>query len=93
METSFFWFGVFSSSFGVRSIVLCKCSGKYIDIYFKLKITFELVSLSQADYLTATIMERTEACPGVAHDYQNPQRRTQCVSALVLSRDKLWQSR
>ena len=39
METSFLWFGVFSSSFGVRSIVLCKCSGKYIDIYFKLKIT------------------------------------------------------
>ena len=30
METSFFWFGVFSGSFGVRSIVLCKCSGKYI---------------------------------------------------------------
>ena len=30
---------VFSGSFGVRSIVLCKCSGKYIDIYFKLKIT------------------------------------------------------
>ena len=23
-------------------IVLCKCSGKYIDIYFKLKITFLL---------------------------------------------------
>ena len=40
METSFFWFGVFSGSFGVRSIVLCKCSGKYIDIYFILKITF-----------------------------------------------------
>ena len=40
METSFLWFGVFSGSFGVRSIVLCKCSGKYIDIYFKLKITF-----------------------------------------------------
>ena len=40
METSFFWFGVFSGSFGVRSIVLCKCSGKYIDIYFKLKIIF-----------------------------------------------------
>ena len=39
METSFFWFGVFSGSFGVRSIVPCKCSGKYIDIYFKLKIT------------------------------------------------------
>ena len=40
METSFLWFGVFSGSFGVQSIVLCKCSGKYIDIYFKLKITF-----------------------------------------------------
>ena len=34
------WIGVFSGSFGVRSIVLCKCSGKYIDIYFKSKITF-----------------------------------------------------
>ena len=42
METSFLWFGVFSGSFGVRSIVLCKCSGKYIDIYFKLKITYVL---------------------------------------------------
>ena len=31
---------VFSGSFGVRSIVLCKCSDKYIDIYFILKITF-----------------------------------------------------
>ena len=31
---------VFSGSFGVRSIVLCKCSGKYIDIYFNLKITY-----------------------------------------------------
>ena len=31
---------VFSGSFGVRSIVLCKCSGKYIDIYFDLKITY-----------------------------------------------------
>ena len=30
---------MFSGSFGVRSIVLCKCSGKYIDIYFNLKIT------------------------------------------------------
>ena len=37
---SFLWICVFSGSFGVRSIVLCKCSGKYIDIYFKLKITF-----------------------------------------------------
>ena len=43
METSFFWFGVFSGWFGVRSIVLCKCSGKYIDIYFILKITFYLI--------------------------------------------------
>ena len=31
---------MFSGSFGIRGIVLCKCSGKYIDIYFKLKITF-----------------------------------------------------
>ena len=30
METSFFWFGVFSGSFGVRSIVLCKCSGNVL---------------------------------------------------------------
>ena len=30
---------MFSGSFGARGIVLCKCSGKYIDIYFKLKIT------------------------------------------------------
>ena len=30
METSFLWFGVFSGSFGVRSIVLCKCSGKVL---------------------------------------------------------------
>ena len=45
METNFLWFGVFSASFGIRSIVLCKCSGKYIDIYFKLKITcFESLS-------------------------------------------------
>ena len=28
METSFLWFGVFSGSFGVRSIVLCKWSGR-----------------------------------------------------------------
>ena len=31
---------MFSGSFDVRSKVLCKCSGKYIDIYFILKITF-----------------------------------------------------
>ena len=30
---------MFSGSFGLRSIVLCKYSGKYIGIYFKLKIT------------------------------------------------------
>ena len=35
---------VFSGSFGVRSIVLCKCSGKYIDIYFILKITYPGIS-------------------------------------------------
>ena len=36
---------VFSASFGVRSIVLCKWSGKYIDIYFILKITYSTFSL------------------------------------------------
>ena len=52
METSFFWFGVFSGSFGVRSIVLCKCSGKYIDIYFKLKITYIVVLPQQLPKIT-----------------------------------------
>ena len=42
---SFLWIGVFSGSFGVRGIVLCKCSGKYIDIYFKLKITYFICHL------------------------------------------------
>ena len=38
---------MFSGSFGVRSIVLCKCSGKYIDIYFILKTTcFFITSLN-----------------------------------------------
>ena len=49
METSFFWFGVFSGSFGVRNIVLCKCSGKYIDIYFKLKITYDMIYVNIKD--------------------------------------------
>ena len=41
METRFHGLCVcFSGNFGVRSIVLCKCSGKYIDIYFSLKITY-----------------------------------------------------
>ena len=31
---------VFSGSFGIQSILLCKCSGKYIDINFILKITY-----------------------------------------------------
>ena len=31
---------MFSGNFGIRSIVLCKCSVKYIDIYFSLEITF-----------------------------------------------------
>ena len=40
-----FGFRVFSGSFGVRSKVLCKCSGKYIDIYFILIITCYIVYL------------------------------------------------
>ena len=46
---------MFSGSFGVRSIVLCKCSGKYIDIYFKLKITvFEFFFLEIHEGLSKT---------------------------------------
>ena len=40
---------MFSGSFGVQSIVLCKCSGKYIDIYFKLKITCSANSVQDGD--------------------------------------------
>ena len=36
----------FSGNFGVRSIVLCKSSGKYIDIYFSLEITYSFHCLS-----------------------------------------------
>ena len=42
---------VFSGSFGVRSIVLCKCSGKYIDIYFILKIQSPLCIMTGAEYV------------------------------------------
>ena len=42
---------MFYGSFGVRSIVLCKCSGKYIDIYFKLKITFYCFFAGSSFYL------------------------------------------
>ena len=41
METSFHHLCVFFQVIlAYESIVLCKCSGKYIDIYFILKITF-----------------------------------------------------
>ena len=40
METSFHRLCVcFQVILAYESIVLCKCSGKYIDIYFVLKIT------------------------------------------------------
>ena len=39
---------VFSGSFGVRSIVLCKCSGKYIDIYFIFKNNILLLQFHQS---------------------------------------------
>ena len=43
METCFHGLCVcFSGNFDLRSIVLCKCSGMYIDIYFSLKITFHI---------------------------------------------------
>ena len=34
---------VFQVILAYECIVLCKCSGKYIDIYFSLKITFSFV--------------------------------------------------
>ena len=41
METRFHWFVRLSPVIlAYENIELCKCSGKYIDIYFKLKITF-----------------------------------------------------
>ena len=41
METRFHLFVcVFQVILAYESIVLCKCSGKYIDIYFSLKITY-----------------------------------------------------
>ena len=40
METRFHWLCFFQVILAYESIVLCKCSGKYIDIYFNLKITF-----------------------------------------------------
>ena len=39
---SFLLFRVFSVVLASLSKVLCKCSGKYIDIYFILKITCSL---------------------------------------------------
>ena len=46
METLFHLFVcVLQVILAYESIVLCKCSGKYIDIYFSLKITY-LVSIA-----------------------------------------------
>ena len=36
----FFCVCVFQVILAYESIVLCKCSGKYIDIYFIMKITY-----------------------------------------------------
>ena len=46
---------MFSGSFGVRSIVLCKCSGKYIDIYFKLKNNIFMYSCRTANLKQSTV--------------------------------------
>ena len=37
---------VVTGNFGGQSIVLCMCSGRYIDIYFIMKITFHYTSYS-----------------------------------------------
>ena len=53
METRFHLFVcVFQVILAYESIVLCKCSGKYIDIYFSLKITF----CFRLDQSSATLM-------------------------------------
>ena len=50
METRFHWFVRLSPVIlACKSIELCKCSGKYIDIYFNLKITFFIQSVMGAD--------------------------------------------
>ena len=36
---------VVTGNFGGQSIVLCMCSGKYIDIYFIMKITYCITML------------------------------------------------
>ena len=42
----FFWFGVFSGSFGVRSIVLCKCSGNVLIGYIYILCRLYKVNIS-----------------------------------------------
>ena len=58
---------MFSGSFGVRSIVLCKCSGKYIDIYFKLKITcFFIIMVRSSSVLGEQYINNWKASVGSA---------------------------
>ena len=65
---------MFSGSFGVRSIVLCKCSGKYIDIYFNLKITYWEVKACVYESVlehvcSVCMMYIKKNCPRVAHGF------------------------
>ena len=46
-----FGFVCFQVVLAYEVIVLCKCSGKYIDIYFKLEITFPSQFLMQMTWM------------------------------------------
>ena len=48
--------------------MLCKCSGKYIDIYFILKITFYITLRFLNQLVGATLAQLLGyACPGVSY--------------------------
>ena len=51
METRFHLFVcVLQVILACKGIVLCKCSGKYIDIYFSLEITFFVLCADNDTY-------------------------------------------
>ena len=50
---------VFQVILAYESIVLCKCSGKYIDIYFILKITYHLLPLPWKSLFLGLIVSLT----------------------------------
>ena len=51
--------------------MLCKCSGKYIDIYFNLKITFLCIDLKVFDKLIGNVLFFCGGGVGGAPRYPN----------------------